>query len=220
MDEKVFQDSTHLKILFVRTGNISSCTRKLIYSQPRHTIWFHISSQHWFRWWLGAWWHQAITCTNADFSQMNPSGTNIKYFSINIWRITNKKVSNSKFCCWWTQTFPGFNELNLFFPVCRWLEEAKPWSHYDIHLWALRITGCLPAATTSRETSLWLVALCEGNPLPSDTCCIAYRVQSAEGVASQYYGCLLPAGQAPYYHTDTRSTYEEQRHISCPLALW
>ena len=25
-------------------------------------------SQHWFRWWLGAWWHQAITWTNVDLS--------------------------------------------------------------------------------------------------------------------------------------------------------
>ena len=25
-------------------------------------------SQHWFREWLGAWWHQAKTWTNADFS--------------------------------------------------------------------------------------------------------------------------------------------------------
>ena len=23
--------------------------------------------QPWLRWWLAAWWHQAITCTNADF---------------------------------------------------------------------------------------------------------------------------------------------------------
>ena len=25
-----------------------------------------LGGQHWFRWWLGAWWHQAITWSNAD----------------------------------------------------------------------------------------------------------------------------------------------------------
>ena len=28
-----------------------------------------LKCQHWFRWWLGAWWHQAITWANVDPDQ-------------------------------------------------------------------------------------------------------------------------------------------------------
>ena len=33
--------------------------------------------QHWLRWWLASWWHQAITLTNADFLSIRSSGTNL-----------------------------------------------------------------------------------------------------------------------------------------------
>ena len=37
--------------------------------------------RHWFRWWLGAWWHQAITWTNIDFSLVRLCGIHLKAIS-------------------------------------------------------------------------------------------------------------------------------------------
>ena len=41
-------------------------------------------SQHWFRQWLVAWWHQAITWTNVDLSSLRSSDVHLRAISLEI----------------------------------------------------------------------------------------------------------------------------------------
>ena len=46
--------------------------------------------QHWLRQWLGAWWHQANTWTNVDFSSVGFSGIHLRTYH-EIWRYWSMK---------------------------------------------------------------------------------------------------------------------------------
>ena len=49
--------------------------------------------QHWFRQWLVAWWHQAITWTNVDLSSARSSGIHLRTISWDIRQPPFTKVS-------------------------------------------------------------------------------------------------------------------------------
>ena len=73
--------------------------------------------QHWLRWWLVAWRHQAITWTNVDWSSVKSSDIHIRAISqempqSSITKIC-LKITNLKFH--WN--FPGANELTHCGPV-------------------------------------------------------------------------------------------------------
>ena len=67
--------------------------------------------QHWFRLWLVAWRHQAITWTNVDWSSVKPNGIRIRAI-----RQEMPQTSITKLCLKTTylkfhSNFPGGNEL-------------------------------------------------------------------------------------------------------------
>ena len=77
--------------------------------------------QHWFRQWLGAWWHQAITLTNVDLPSLKSSDNHLRAVSLKIPQ-PSLKISNISFKypwgkkqgCWLnlvTQSLPAAKEL-------------------------------------------------------------------------------------------------------------
>ena len=99
--------------------------------------------QHWFRWWLVAWRHQAITWTNVDLSSVRFSGIHLRAISQEIPQpsITkiHLKITYSKF----HSNFPGANELSngsLVLPYghlgqhwpSQWLVVWVAWQHQAI----------------------------------------------------------------------------------------
>ena len=48
---------------------------------PIDTIWCRDLCQHWFRQWLVAWWHQAISWTNVDLSSLRSSDVHLRAIS-------------------------------------------------------------------------------------------------------------------------------------------
>ena len=54
--------------------------------------------QHWFRQWLGAWRHQAITWTNSDLISIKPSGTIFSEILIKIHFHLKKNASENVIC--------------------------------------------------------------------------------------------------------------------------
>ena len=69
--------------------------------------------QHWFRQWLVAWWHQAITWTDVDLSSVRPTDIHLRASSQEIHQpsITEIicKIKYLKF----HSNFPGANELEI-----------------------------------------------------------------------------------------------------------
>ena len=56
--------------------------------------------EHWLRWWLAAWRHQAITWTNVDLSSLGICGTQMRFILIHqfvkwVWRIPCEITSTS-----------------------------------------------------------------------------------------------------------------------------
>ena len=69
--------------------------------------------QHWLRWWLVAWRHQAITWTNVDLSSIRSSDIHLRSI---LWKVSQPsiieislKITYLKF----HSNFPGVNELTL-----------------------------------------------------------------------------------------------------------
>ena len=75
--------------------------------------------QHWLRWWLVAWWHQAITWTNVDWSSLKSSDTHNRAISQEM-----PQPSITKICLIITylkfhSNFPGANELIHYPGSCK-----------------------------------------------------------------------------------------------------
>ena len=67
--------------------------------------------QHWFRWWLGARWHQAITWTNVDLPSTRSSASHSKVMFTWILKISNPQIC-LKFTHFKSHSRPrGDNEL-------------------------------------------------------------------------------------------------------------
>ena len=49
--------------------------------------------QHWLRWWLVAWWHQAITWTSVDYWSVRPHGIHLRAISQEMLKIAIRAVS-------------------------------------------------------------------------------------------------------------------------------
>ena len=54
-------------------------------------------SQHWLRYWLGAWWHQAITWTNVDLSSVRSNDIHLEEISQEIPQPPITKISKPVF---------------------------------------------------------------------------------------------------------------------------
>ena len=78
--------------------------------------------QHWLRWWLVAWWHQAVTWTNVDLSSVEFWCTHLwpilqEVLQISIHKINFKNAlvklfpcvlgANKLSCVWWGLTHPS-----------------------------------------------------------------------------------------------------------------
>ena len=67
--------------------------------------------QHWFRWWLVAWWHQAITWTNVDLSSVSSSYLHLMLIFVEIPQLSNTKVTLKITCIKFHSSLPWANEL-------------------------------------------------------------------------------------------------------------
>ena len=63
--------------------------------------------QHWLRWWLGVWWHQAITWTNVDYPVAFIWGVISQEASQPLVTKISFKITYQKF----NSDLPGANEL-------------------------------------------------------------------------------------------------------------
>ena len=87
--------------------------------------------QHWLRWWLVAWRHQAITWTNVDFTSIGPFSTHLRRISQEMLKISIHKMSLKTLL---RKPFPhlsGANELNDSLKKCDHAECYELW----LHLW-------------------------------------------------------------------------------------
>ena len=67
--------------------------------------------QHWLRKWLVAWWHQAITWSNVDWSSVNSSDIHIRAISQEIPPPSITKICLKITCLKFHSNFPGANKL-------------------------------------------------------------------------------------------------------------
>ena len=67
--------------------------------------------QHWFRKWLVAWWHQAITWTNVDMSSLRSSDVHLRAISFEISEPSVTKISLKIIFLRFYWNLPGANEL-------------------------------------------------------------------------------------------------------------
>ena len=67
--------------------------------------------QHWLRWWLVAWWHQAITWTNVDWSSVKSSDIHIRAISQEMSQPSISNIFLKSTCLKLHSNFPGANEL-------------------------------------------------------------------------------------------------------------
>ena len=68
--------------------------------------------QHWLRYWILAWQHQAITRTNVDWSSVKSSDIHIRAISQEMHRPPITKICFKIICLKFHSNFPGDNELN------------------------------------------------------------------------------------------------------------
>ena len=74
--------------------------------------------QHWFREWLVAWRHQAITRTNVDLSSIRHSRIHLRAISQEIPQPWILKIDSLKFnYLQFHSNLPGANELNIWAPT-------------------------------------------------------------------------------------------------------
>ena len=102
-------------------------------------------NQHWFKWWLVAWWHQAITWSNVDLSSMGPSGI----LTEGIYRLTTKclKIIYLKILPHLQKRFMGQqNSKKARFMGPTWGPSGADRTQVGPMLapWTL-LSGCLPA---------------------------------------------------------------------------
>ena len=76
--------------------------------------------QHWLRWWLVAWQHQAITWTNVDWSSVKSSDIHIGAISQEMPQPSVTKIRSKIFIQYlkFHSKFPGANELMVCTLVC------------------------------------------------------------------------------------------------------
>ena len=67
--------------------------------------------QHWFRYWLVAWRHQAITWTNVDLSSLWSSDVHLRAISLEISQPSATKINLKIIFLWFYWNLPGANEL-------------------------------------------------------------------------------------------------------------
>ena len=67
--------------------------------------------QHWFRYWLVAWRHQAITWTNVDLSSQRSRNVNLRAISLQISQPSVTKISLEMIFLGIYWNLPGVNEL-------------------------------------------------------------------------------------------------------------
>ena len=93
--------------------------------------------QHWLRWWLVAWWHQAITWTNVDLSSIMSAGIHLSAISHKIPQSLISEINWNIISLKFHSNFPGANELNdlsvyitqcMYFHPSLWLIHAI-WHH-------------------------------------------------------------------------------------------
>ena len=70
--------------------------------------------QHWLRWWLDAWRHQAITGTNVDWSHVKSYDIHIRAISQQMPQTSISKIYLKITCLKFHSNIPGANELTLF----------------------------------------------------------------------------------------------------------
>ena len=69
-------------------------------------------NQHWLRYWLVAWRHQAITWTNVDWSSVKSNDIDISAISLEMPQPSITKICLKITCLKFHSSFQGANELN------------------------------------------------------------------------------------------------------------
>ena len=96
--------------------------------------------QHWFRWWLIAWWHQAITWTNIDWTSLRSSDVYLRAISLDTSQPSVTKISLQLIFLRFYWNLPGDNELNIPVKIslsscqCCWLL-CDPCTHEWLYCW-------------------------------------------------------------------------------------
>ena len=85
--------------------------------------------QHWFRLWLVAWRHQAITWTNVDLSSLRSSDVHLRAILLEISQPSVTKISLKIIFLRFHWNLPGANELTQNFCTCL---HKKPGDAYSI----------------------------------------------------------------------------------------
>ena len=69
--------------------------------------------QHWLKLWLVAWWHQAITWTNVDWSSVKSSDIHIRAISREMPQPSINEICLKITCLKFLLDFPGVNEFTV-----------------------------------------------------------------------------------------------------------
>ena len=80
--------------------------------------------QHWLRW-LVAWWHQAITWTNVDWSLVKSSDIHIRTISLGMPQPPITKICFKITCLEFHSNFPGASELSGVPSIAIWQDQDR-----------------------------------------------------------------------------------------------
>ena len=91
--------------------------------------------QHWLRQWLVAWWHQAITWTNVDWSSAKSSDIHIRAISLEMPQPSITKICLKITCLRFHSNFPGAYKLSSYCWICSWdIQSYTDWAFFSCNL--------------------------------------------------------------------------------------